>query len=197
MLFSVFGANLAFAMTMTTSDVTYFQTETIHVTKADNVGFAARAPPMAVSNVEVTGDVIVIRGSAFALHGQKTVAALFGFDADHTAPNTGRPLTQIDNFVDLTNGRSGHILANHRAGAGKLGKTEFPANWDDQRIVHQVSDIANDPNLTRQVDSRGTPSVTGTRDGIDITVTFFPDNHARAGKISSAYPTNLPAYPRP
>ena len=110
---------------------------------------------------------------------------------------TNRTLTQIDNPVDLTNGRSGHILANHRAGAGKPGKTEFPANWDEQRIMHQVSDIATDPSLVRQVDNRGTPSVSGTRDGIDITVTFFPNNHARAGQISSAYPTNVPANPRP
>jgi hypothetical protein len=111
------------------------------------------------------------------------------------APN--RTLTQIDTPIDLTNGRSGHILANHRAGAGKAGKTEFPSNWDDQRIIHQVSDISTDQTLIRQVDSRGTPYVSGTRDGLDITVTFFPDSHPRAGQISSAYPTNVPANPRP
>jgi hypothetical protein len=103
------------------------------------------------------------------------------------APN--KTLTQIDTPIDLTNGRSGHILANHRAGAGKAGKTEFPSNWDDQRIVHQVSDISTDPNLVRQVDSRGTPYVVGTRDGVEIRVNFFPDNHIRAGQISTAYPT--------
>ncbi|WP_417582459.1 EndoU domain-containing protein [Nitrincola sp.] len=107
------------------------------------------------------------------------------------------PLTPIGNSVDLTNGRSGHILANHKPGAGKLGKTEFPSNWSDDRIIHQVSDIASDPSLTRLVDSRGTPYVSGTRDGVDIRVTFFPDNHPRAGQISSAYPTNVPANPRP
>lgn len=110
------------------------------------------------------------------------------------APN--RTLTQIDTPIDLTNGRSVHILANHRYGAGKPGKTEFPSTWDDQRIVHQVSDIATDTTLTRQVDPRGTPYVTGSRDGLDITVTFFPNNHPRAGQISSAYPTNVPANPR-
>ena len=118
----------------------------------------------------------------------------------NNATNVGAstpPLAQIDNPIDITNGRSGHILANHRAGTGKPGKTEFPSNWDDQRIIHQVSDIATDPSLVRQVDNRGTPFVDGTRDGLNIRVTFFPDNHPRAGQISSAYPTNVPANPRP
>ena len=130
------------------------------------------------------------RNGIFGFTGRRGVG-LIGRDA----PN--RTLTQIDTPIDLTNGRSGHILANHRAGAGKAGKTEFPSNWDDQRIIHQVSDISTDPTLIRQVDNRGTPYVSGTRDGIDITVTFFPDSHPRAGQISSAYPTNVPANPRP
>lgn len=105
-------------------------------------------------------------------------------------------LTPIDNYIDITNGRSGHILANHRAGAGKPDKTEFPSGWDDQRIIHQVSDIATDPALIRRVDNRGTPFVEGTRDGLDIKVIFFPDNHARAGQISSAFPLNVTVNPR-
>jgi hypothetical protein len=88
MLFSVFGANMTFAMPMAKSDITYFQTETIHIAQGDDVSFAARAPPMAADNVVVAGGVTVMQGSAFVLHGQETVAALFGFDGDLNATNT-------------------------------------------------------------------------------------------------------------
>lgn len=109
---------------------------------------------------------------------------------------TSRTLTRIDNPVDLTNGRSDHILNNHRFGAGKPNKTEFPSNWDDQRIIHNISDVAIDTNAVRGIDSRGTPYAEGVRDGVKIRVIFFPDDNVRAGQISSAYPTDLPVNPR-
>ena len=88
MLFSVFGTNTAFAVPMSISEITNFPTETTHIARADNVGFTARAPPMADTNVEVTGGVTVMQGGVFAVHGQETVAALFGFGGDLLVPNT-------------------------------------------------------------------------------------------------------------
>jgi hypothetical protein len=89
MLFLVFGINLAIAVPVSASGISFYQSEKIFLTTADDVGFAARAPPLTVSNVEVTGGANVIQGRAFALHGQETVAALLGFGADHNATNTG------------------------------------------------------------------------------------------------------------
>ena len=74
--------------------------------------------------------------------------------------------------------------------------TEFPSNWDDQRIIHNISDVSIDENAVRDIDSRGTPYAEGVRDSVKIRVIFFPDNHVRAGQISSAYPTDLPVNPR-
>lgn len=113
-----------------------------------------------------------------------------------TTGGANKTLVPIGKHVDLTNGRGGHILANHRAGAGKPGKTEFPANWSDQRIIHHVSDVATDPRSVRGVDSRGTPYAENYRDGVKIRVTFFPDSHVRSGQISSAYPLDTFANPR-
>ena len=48
--------------------------------------------------------------------------------------------------TDLTDFRKDHILNRHRAGAGKPGKTEFPSTWSDDKILHNVSDVATDPN---------------------------------------------------
>lgn len=60
-----------------------------------------------------------------------------GADADSEA---GQPYNHPNKeFVvpksnwDLTEGRAGHILANHRSGAGKANKTEFPKYWDDKK----------------------------------------------------------------
>jgi hypothetical protein len=94
--------------------------------------------------------------------------------------------------VDITNGRGGHIISNHASGTGKPGKTEFPADWSDQDIISAVSDVTTNPISTKGVDPRGTPYADGIVNGVDIRVTFFPEGHPREGKISSAYPTNVP-----
>ena len=117
-----------------------------------------------------------------------------GADADSEA---GQPYNHPNKeFVvpkgnwDLTEGRAGHILANHRSGAGKANKTEFPKYWDDKKIIYYVSDVATDPKLVKQYDSRGTPYVVGLREGMSIRVNFYPDNSPKSGRVSTAYPLN-------
>jgi len=115
---------------------------------------------------------------------------LFSFLAEFVATN------KIDDFVDLTRHRKDHILNRRASGAGKAGKTEFPSSWSNDRILHQVSDIATDPNATRGVGKWNSPYAIGTRDGVDIRVDFYPSNHAKyPGQISTAYPIN--ATPNP
>ena len=100
-------------------------------------------------------------------------------------------LTKIDNYIDLTDGKSGHVLSNHKSGIGKSGKTEFPSNWSDERVIHQISDVATDPKSVKLTDNRGTPYALGTRDGIEIRVNFHPVT----GKITTGYPTNVTPNP--
>ncbi|WP_394560153.1 RHS repeat-associated core domain-containing protein [Aquipseudomonas alcaligenes] len=98
--------------------------------------------------------------------------------------------------VDLTGHRKDHILNRHRAGAGKPGKTEFPASWSDDKILNYVSDVATDPSSTTGLGKWDSPYAIGVREGIEIRVDFYPRNHPDyAGKISTAYPTNTPANP--
>ena len=72
-LFSAFGANIAFAVPINISEIIYPQTKTTHFGQADDVGFAARAPPLAVSNVAGSGGTGValctIGGYAIIIHG--------------------------------------------------------------------------------------------------------------------------------
>ncbi|MFN7141472.1 MAG: RHS repeat-associated core domain-containing protein [Limisphaerales bacterium] len=132
------------------------------------------------------------KGKSFSQHTtfpeQNSVSA-------NLAKGPGNSLTKIDNYVDLTGHRKDHILNRHRAGTGKPGKTEFPAGWSDDRILHQVSDVASDPNAIRGVGKYDSPYAIGVRDGIEIRVDFYPNNHKYAGQISTAYPTNVPAKP--
>lgn len=97
---------------------------------------------------------------------------------------------------DLVGYRNEHILNRHRAGAGKPGKTEFPASWSDARIISEVNKIANDPSAPGGVGKWDSPYKTGTIDGIDIGVDFYPPNNPTyAGKVSTAYPTNTTPNP--
>lgn len=98
-------------------------------------------------------------------------------------------------LTDLTGFRWEHILSRHEFGRGISGKTEFPKSWSGADILHQVSDVATDPTLSRQSSKWG-DFVIGTRDGVDIQVYFYPWNHPQTpGAISTAFPINLAPNP--
>lgn len=110
-----------------------------------------------------------------------------------------------DELVDLTDAQARrHILdgegggqGGHRAGTGEPGKTEFPAHWSDELILHYASDIATDPaaradpNNPRALYNRnGQPNrfiYYGIREGVEIKVVVEP----ATGRIVTAYPTRV------
>jgi hypothetical protein len=97
---------------------------------------------------------------------------------------------------DLVGFRKDHILNRHRPGAGKPGKTEFPSNWNDDKIINEVNKIANDLNAPGGIGKYNSPYKTGTVDGVEIRVDFYPSTHPQhAGKVSTAYPTNTTPNP--
>lgn len=84
---------------------------------------------------------------------------------------------------------NGTYSGGHRYGTGFPGKSEFPASWSDDRIIHEISDVATDPSLEwkPQGKSGTTFVVNGERDGValrviirnDEIITGFPTNTAR------------------
>ncbi len=88
--------------------------------------------------------------------------------------------------------RTTHILdgdekgsgGGHRHGVGKPGKTEFPASWDDEKIVANVLDVARKPDKppTHQ-DSNDSWLCTGTRDAVDVWAVV-----ERSGDILTGWP---------
>ena len=80
----------------------------------------------------------------------------------------------------------GSLSGGHRAGTGFRGKSEFPAEWSDAEIMHNVSDVATDPLSVTRAGRGGDVFITGTRGGIEIEVLV------RNGEIWTSYPTNVP-----
>jgi RHS repeat-associated protein len=89
--------------------------------------------------------------------------------------------------------RAEHILegdkdgkgGGHRSGTGRPGKSEFPSDWSDEKILGEISDVATDPASKRRPGRGGRELVSGTRDGVDIEVVIDPDRG-----IVTGYPTN-------
>ena len=95
-----------------------------------------------------------------------------------------------DDDVRLTPERRAHILdgdetgGGHRHGTGEPGKTEFPAEWDDDRIIDAVLTVARTPDeAPERQDWNERWSVTGTRDGVEVVAIVESD-----GRVWTAWP---------
>jgi hypothetical protein len=87
--------------------------------------------------------------------------------------------------------RTTHILdgdpgggGGHRSGTGKPGKTEFPASWDDKKVMGYVLDVARRPDsppVHQHWNDRWV--CTGTRDRVEVSVVVL-----RSGEVWTAWP---------
>ncbi len=72
----------------------------------------------------------------------------------------------------------------HRSGTGEPGKTEFPASWDDHKIMGHVLDVARRPDSPPVDQFRNNRWVcTGTRDRVEVSVVVL-----RSGEVWTAWP---------
>jgi hypothetical protein len=91
----------------------------------------------------------------------------------------------------VTPERTSHILdgdatdsGGHRHGVGKPGKTEFPASWNDKKIMDNILDVARRPDqppIHQNWNDRWLAR--GTRDDVEIAVVITSD-----GLIWSGWP---------
>jgi hypothetical protein len=92
--------------------------------------------------------------------------------------------------IRITPERTIHVLdgdstgGGHRHGTGKPGKTEFPAGWNDEKIIDNVLDVARKPDTppVRQ-DRNDTWLCTGTRANVEVSAVI-----ARSGEIVTGWP---------
>lgn len=148
----------------------------------DPDGRAAVLAPFIPAIVDVLGKVIFYGSALFAgYEGSKLInSPIF----NEEKPNLVEP------------DRTEHILegdktgGGHRAGTGKPGKSEFPSDWSDDRVLGEISDVATDPQSSRQPGRGGREVVRGTRGGVDIEVIVDQN-----GRIITGFPTNVPRNP--
>lgn len=87
--------------------------------------------------------------------------------------------------------RATHILdgdpaygGGHRSGTGKPGKTEFPADWDDEKIIGHVVDVARRPDSPPVYQHwNGRWVCSGTRDRVEVSVVVL-----RSAEVWTAWP---------
>lgn len=73
----------------------------------------------------------------------------------------------------------------HRHGTGRPGKTEFPASWEDAKIVDAIVDVARRPDQKPEHQQWNDRWVArGTRDDVGIVAVL-----ARDGRIWASWPT--------
>jgi len=91
----------------------------------------------------------------------------------------------------VTPERAKHILdgdatdsGGHRHGTGNPGKTEFPASWDDKKIIDTILDVARRPDEPPiYQDQNGRWLALGKRDEVEVVVVIAAD-----GRIWSGWP---------
>ena len=83
--------------------------------------------------------------------------------------------------IRVTEERKKHILdgddtgGGHRHGTGKPGKTEFPANWDDEKVLDMARDVARHPDEPPVHQDNGRWFTTGKREDVEIVAIVEPD----------------------
>lgn len=99
----------------------------------------------------------------------------------------------------LTSQRQQHLLYGDRSGGGHLYgtgkpcKSEFPRDWDAEKIVHTVTTAAANDNLRWQQQDNGY-YVADTQSG-NLSIRIVLNENKR--EIVTAYPTNVPRNPCP
>jgi hypothetical protein len=94
--------------------------------------------------------------------------------------------------IHVSPDRAKHVLdgdadgsGGHRHGTGNPGKTEFPATWDDEKIINALVDVARRPDHPpRQQEWNHRWVARGTRDDVEVVVVIAPD-----GRIWTGWPT--------
>ncbi|UYN84873.1 MAG: EndoU domain-containing protein [Microcella sp.] len=121
-------------------------------------------------------------------------------DAPTLVHNTSCPVnlaspSRTQHILDGDPRPGGGLAGGHRAGTG-AGKSEFPAAWSDDMIMHNISDVATDPTLNwvqqtgrlgSEFTRNGDPvrfAVDGMRGGVMIRVVIEP----RGVGIVTAFP---------
>jgi len=93
--------------------------------------------------------------------------------------------------IRLSPERATHILdgesdggGGHRHGTGRSGKTEFPGNWNDEKIMDSALDVARRPDCAPTLQHWNNRWIcTGTRGDVEVSVIVL-----RSGEVWTSWP---------
>jgi filamentous hemagglutinin len=131
----------------------------------------------------IPGNVVVIKiVSAVKKFGLVGLSAKILGKFGDEAVGAGKIGQKSFDFVDLTDPKARkHILegdatgGGHKYGAGMPGKTQFPEDWSDEKIIHVISEISTDNSLTWSSPSKnGYITAVKRVDGINVKVVVDP-----------------------
>ncbi|WP_371231666.1 filamentous hemagglutinin N-terminal domain-containing protein [Pseudomonas sp. QE6] len=146
-----------------------------------------------------TGGTIELLKMALA---QSAAGGLIGGSSSSFNKLLPKATPSADSLINLASTqRTQHILLGDATGGGHLwpgapGKTAFPASWNGDKVMHNVSDLATDPKASwtqltgkpgAQLTTKGKPvrwAVEGVRDGVSIRVIVEPHGEG----VITAYP---------
>ncbi len=140
---------------------------------------AARSGPAETRTREEYYEVLRAADGPAEDTGHETADERHEADGPRTGPSGWNSVDTKDrpplDALRVSDERRAHILdgdasgGGHRHGVGKPHKTEFPASWDDEKIIANVLDVARKPDKppTRQ-DWNDSWLCTGTRDNVDV-----------------------------
>ena len=106
---------------------------------------------------------------------------------------------EFDKVSTISPQRRVHILhgdatgGGHIYGAGKPCKSEFPQNWNENKIIEEVELIASNDNLNWEKQRNGYHVAETNRDGVKIRVVKGRENK----QVITAYPLNTGRNPCP
>jgi len=103
---------------------------------------------------------------------QKKRSALKKKLRDEKSRSKKEGLKKISNPRNATTKDQGHILARHGTGSKYPKKDKFSENWSNERIFHNVSEIATDPKSIHIRNNQDTLTAIGIRDGEIIGVNY-------------------------
>lgn len=137
----------------------------------------------------------IFKGSSGQLSGTPIYWMVVNDSADVDLTSNIRGLGSDSDLNLATPGRTNHILNGDATGGGHLwpgrpGKSPFPQNWSENKIMNTVSDIATDPTIPEVVQANGRIVKTHVVEGVKIRVVL--ESPERGGGIVTAFPTNTP-----
>ncbi|MCC6597486.1 MAG: EndoU domain-containing protein [Alphaproteobacteria bacterium] len=95
--------------------------------------------------------------------------------------------------ISLPDERKAHIMSNHAHGTGIACKSEFPADWNEQKILSTLKDLAANDNLEWTHEDNGYDVGEQEIDGLKVRVVL---NRAK-NIIITGYPVSVERNPCP